>query len=54
MLLYALWVVSGLMLLLWIVGVAGAFTMGATVHLLLLAAVVAVMATLVAPRPRVI
>jgi len=51
--LYALWVVSGLMLLLWIVGVAGGFAVGASIHVLLFAAVLAVMATLVT-RPRVL
>jgi hypothetical protein len=51
--LYALWVLSGMMLLLWIVGVAGALPIGGAVHVLLLGAIAAVTATLVA-RPRVV
>jgi hypothetical protein len=51
--LYALWVLAGMMLLLWVVGVAGGFTVGAGIHILLFAALMAVMATLVT-RPRVL
>ena len=51
--LYALWMVAGLLLLLWMVGVAGAIPIGNAVHFLLLAAILAIMATLFT-RPRTI
>lgn len=53
MLLYALWIVAGILLLVWLLGIAGAFTAGASIHVLLLAAVLAIVATLFT-RPRVV
>jgi preprotein translocase subunit SecY len=52
-LLYALWIVAGTLLLVWLAGVAGAFTVGSEIHLLLVIAVLAVMASLFS-RPRVV
>jgi hypothetical protein len=49
--LYALWILAGLMLLFWIIGVAGAFNVGSGIHVLLLAAILAVTSTLFT-RPR--
>ena len=50
--LYLLWVVAGVLVLLWLMGVAGAFTVGSWIHVLLVAAVLAVMASLFTrPRP---
>jgi hypothetical protein len=51
--LYALWVAAGVLLLVWMMGVAGAFPVGNGIHLLLLAAVLAVMSSLFS-RPRVL
>ena len=51
--LYILWVVAGLMLLMWLVGVSGAFAVGTGVHMLLIVAVLAVMASLFT-RPRIV
>jgi preprotein translocase subunit SecY len=51
--LYALWVVAGLMLLLWMCGVAGTFAVGSGVHLLLLVAILCIVASLFT-RPRTI
>ena len=51
--LYSLWVLSGMLLLLWIVGLAGGLPVGGAVHVLLLGAMAAVTATLVA-RPRIV
>jgi len=51
-LLYALWIVAGTLLLVWLAGVAGAFPVGSEIHLLLLIAVLAVLSSLFArPRP---
>jgi hypothetical protein len=50
--LYLLWVVAGVMVLLWLLGVAGAFVAGNWIHVLLVAAVLAVAASLFTrPRP---
>lgn len=49
--LYVLWVMAALLLLVWMIGMAGSIAVGSAVHLLLLAAVLAVGATLVT-RPR--
>lgn len=51
--LYALWVVAGVLLLVWMLGVAGAIAMGNGVHLLLLVAMLAIAASLFT-RPRTI
>jgi hypothetical protein len=51
--LYLMWLTAGLFLLLWMIGVAGAIPIGNAVHFLLLAAMVAIMATLFT-RPRTI
>jgi Family of unknown function (DUF5670) len=51
--LYALWVAAGTLLLFWLAGVAGAFAAGPWVHVLLVAAIAAVMAS-VFSRPRVV
>jgi preprotein translocase subunit SecY len=51
--LYVSWMMAGLMLLLWVAGVASAVPVGNSVHLLLLAAMMAVATTLVA-RPRTV
>ena len=51
--LYVLWIVAGVLLLLWMLGVAGALALGNAVHLLLIVAVLAVVATLFT-RPRVV
>jgi hypothetical protein len=51
--LYFLWVLSGMMFLLWIVGVAGVIPVGFGIHLLLVAALSAVTATLIA-RPHIV
>jgi hypothetical protein len=53
MLLYALWTVASLLVLVWLLGVAGAFTVGSAINLLLLAAVLLLMASLFS-RPRTI
>jgi hypothetical protein len=44
--LYLLWTLAGALVLLWLLGIAGAFTVGSWIHLLLVAAVLAVVATL--------
>ena len=51
--LYALWVVAGVLLLVWMLGVAGALAVGNGVHFLLLIAILAVVSSLFT-RPRVI
>jgi hypothetical protein len=51
--LYLLWVVAGILVLLWLLGVAGTFAAGGWVHLLLVAAVIAVLASLFT-RPRMV
>ncbi len=51
--LYALWVLAGILLFLWMLGVAGTLAMGNAVHFLLLLAIAAVMASLFT-RPRVV
>jgi preprotein translocase subunit SecY len=51
--LYALWVVAGVLLLVWMLGVAGAIAVGNGIHLLLLVAILAIMSSLFT-RPRVI
>jgi hypothetical protein len=49
--LYALWVVAGLLLLIWMCGVAGTFAVGSSIHALLFLAILALVATLFT-RPR--
>ena len=44
--LYLLWVLAGVLLLLWMIGVAGALNLGNGVHFLLLGAILAVVSTL--------
>lgn len=51
--LYALWVVAGILLLVWMCGVAGAFAVGNGIHFLLLVAILAVVSSLFT-RPRTI
>lgn len=51
--LYALWLVAGVLLLVWMCGVAGAITVGNGIHFALLVAILAVMASLFT-RPRTI
>jgi preprotein translocase subunit SecY len=51
--LYALWVVAGVLLLVWMCGVAGAFAVGNGIHFLLLVAILAVVSSLFT-RPRTI
>jgi len=51
--LYALWVLAGVLVLVWMCGVAGAFAVGNGIHLLLLIAVLAVVSSLFT-RPRTI
>lgn len=53
MLLYALWVVAGVLLLIWMCGVAGSIAVGSGIHLLLLLAILAICASLFT-RPRTI
>jgi hypothetical protein len=51
--LYALWVVAGILLLVWMCGVAGAFAVGNGIHFALIVAILAVMSSLFT-RPRTI
>jgi preprotein translocase subunit SecY len=51
--LYALWVVAGVLLLVWMCGVAGAFAVGNGIHFALLVAILAVVSSLFT-RPRTI
>ena len=51
--LYALWVVAGVLLLVWMCGVAGAFAVGNGIHFVLLVAILAVVSSLFT-RPRTI
>ena len=51
--LYALWIAASLLVLVWMLGVAGAFTVGSAINFLLLTAVMLVMASLFT-RPRTI
>lgn len=51
--LYALWVVAGVLILVWMTGVAGAFAVGNGIHFLLLVAMLALMSSLFT-RPRTI
>jgi hypothetical protein len=51
--LYALWTVAGTFVLIWLLGVTGAVTVGPWVHALLVAAV-ALLASTVFTRPRTI
>jgi hypothetical protein len=51
--LYLSWLFAGLLILAWTLGVIGVFTVGNGVHLLLLAAIAAVMVTLF-HRPRLL
>lgn len=44
--LYALWVVAGVLVLVWMCGVAGAFAVGNGIHFLLLVAILAVVSSL--------
>jgi preprotein translocase subunit SecY len=51
--LYALWIVAGVLLLVWMCGVAGAFAVGNGIHFALLLAILAVVSSLFT-RPRTI
>jgi hypothetical protein len=51
--LYALWIAASLMVLIWMLGVAGVFTVGSAINFLLVTAVMLVMASLFT-RPRTI
>ena len=51
--LYALWIVAGLLLLIWMCGVAGTIAVGSGIHALLLLAILAIAASLFT-RPRTI
>jgi preprotein translocase subunit SecY len=51
--LYALWVVAGVLLLVWMLGVAGAYAVGNGIHFVLLVAILAVVSSLFT-RPRTI
>jgi preprotein translocase subunit SecY len=51
--LYALWIVAGVLLLVWMCGVAGAFAVGNGIHFALLVAILAVVSSLFT-RPRTI
>ena len=51
--LYALWLVAGVLLLVWMCGVAGAFSVGNGIHFALVIAILAVVASLFT-RPRTI
>jgi hypothetical protein len=51
--LYVLWVLAGVLLLVWMWGVAGAVAVGNGIHFLLLIAILAIVASLVT-RPRTI
>jgi hypothetical protein len=51
--LYALWIVAGVLLLVWMLGVAGAINVGNGIHFLLIVAVLAVVSSLFT-RPRTI
>lgn len=51
--LYALWLVAGVLLLVWMCGVAGAFTVGNGIHFALVIAILAVVSSLFT-RPRTI
>ena len=53
MLLYALWTVASVLMLVWLLGVAGAFAVGSTINFLLVVSVLLVMASLFT-RPRTI
>jgi hypothetical protein len=53
MLLYALWTVASVLVLVWLLGVTGAFSVGAPINLLLLAGVALVMSSLFT-RPRIV
>jgi hypothetical protein len=48
--LYLLWVLAALLLLVWMIGVAGSLSLGNGIHLLLIAAIVAIAITLFARR----
>ena len=51
--LYGLWAVAGFLVLLWLLGISGAFAATGWIHLLLLLAVLAVVASLFT-RPRMV
>ena len=51
--LYALWLVAGVLLLVWMCGVSGAFAVGNGIHFALVIAVLAVVSSLFT-RPRTI
>jgi hypothetical protein len=52
--LFLLWVMAGVLVLLWLMGVAGAFAVGSWIHLLLVAAVLSVVASLFTRPPRLV
>jgi len=51
--LYALWVLAGVLLLVWMLGVAGAYAVGNGIHFALLVAILCVVSSLFT-RPRTI
>ncbi len=51
--LYALWLLAGVLILLWMCGVSGAFVVGNGIHFALVIAILAVVASLFT-RPRTI
>jgi hypothetical protein len=51
--LYLLWIMAGILVLLWLMGVAGAFAAGNWIHLLLVVAVLGIVASLFT-RPRIV
>jgi hypothetical protein len=51
--LYAVWIVAGVLLLLWMCGVAGTFAIGNAIHFALLIALLAIVSSLFT-RPRTI
>jgi hypothetical protein len=51
--LYLLWAVAGVLVILWLLAVGGAFVTSGWIHVLLLGAILAVLATLFTP-PRTV
>jgi hypothetical protein len=51
--LYALWTVAGTLVVVWLLGISGAFAVGPWIHLMLVAAV-GLMATSLFSRPRTV
>jgi hypothetical protein len=51
--LYLLWAIAGMLMLVWLLAVAGALTTSGWIHVLLLAAILLLMATVLPPRRQV-